>query len=106
MALDDLVAASVQYFLSFQRRLRYAFHRLMQRTNNIIRGGGKMKKIGFALGLVVAFCLVISSAWAASPDAVLGKWLNGKQTAHVEIYKAEGKYFGKIVWLKEPAYPA
>ena len=65
-----------------------------------------MKKIGFALGLVVAFCLVISSAWAASPDAIVGKWLNGKQTAHVEIYKAEGKYYGKIVWLKEPVYPA
>jgi uncharacterized protein (DUF2147 family) len=77
----------------------------MQRTNNI-RGGGKMKKIGFALGLVVAFCLVFSSVWAASPDAIVGKWLNGKQTAHVEIYKADGKYFGKIVWLKEPVYPA
>ena len=65
-----------------------------------------MKKIGFTLGLVVAFCLVISSAWAASPDDIVGKWLNGKQTAHVEIYKAEGKYFGKIIWLKEPVYPA
>jgi len=94
------------FFLSFQQRLRYAFHRLMQKTNNIIQGGRKMKKVGFALGLVVAFCLVISSAWAASPDAIVGKWLNGKQTAHVEIYKAEGKYYGKIIWLKEPVYPA
>ncbi len=48
----------------------------------------------------------LSSAYAANPDAIVGKWLNGKQTAHVEIYKAEGKYYGKIVWLKEPVYPA
>ena len=56
-----------------------------------------MKKFGFALGLVVAVSLMFSVAHAASPDVIVGKWLNGKQTAHVEIYKAEGKYYGKIV---------
>jgi uncharacterized protein (DUF2147 family) len=66
----------------------------------------KMKKFGFALALVVALSLLLSSAWAASPDAIVGKWLNGKKTAHVDIYKADGKYYGKIVWLKEPVYPA
>jgi uncharacterized protein (DUF2147 family) len=65
-----------------------------------------MKKIGLAIGIAVALCFVISSAYAVSPDAILGTWLNGKQTAHVEIYKADGKYFGKIVWLKEPVYHA
>ena len=64
-----------------------------------------MTKIGFTLGLAVAFFMVISSAYAASPDVIVGKWLNGKQTAHVEIYKAEGKYYGKVIWLKEPVYP-
>ena len=65
-----------------------------------------MKRIGFALGLIVACLFVFSTVHAANPDAIVGKWLNGKQTAHVEIYKADGKYFGKIVWLKEPVYPA
>ena len=65
-----------------------------------------MKRIGFALGLVLAISFMFSAAYAASPDAVVGKWLNGKKTAHVEIYKAGGKYYGKIVWLKEPVYPA
>jgi len=65
-----------------------------------------MKKLGFALGLITLLCLATSAASAANPDAILGKWLNGKQTANVEIYKAEGKYYGKIVWLKEPVYPA
>ncbi|MCU0554774.1 MAG: DUF2147 domain-containing protein [Syntrophales bacterium] len=65
-----------------------------------------MKKIGFALGLIVACLFVFSVAYAASPDVIVGKWLNGKQTAHVETYKSGGKYHGKIVWLKEPVYPA
>lgn len=65
-----------------------------------------MKRTALTLGLTLACCLIAASAYGASPDAILGKWLNGKQTAHVEIYKADGKYYGKIVWLKEPVYPA
>jgi uncharacterized protein (DUF2147 family) len=65
-----------------------------------------MKKIGLAIGLAVALCFVISSAYAVSPDAILGKWWNQEKESQIEIYKADGKYFGKIVYLKEPAYPA
>ncbi len=64
-----------------------------------------MKKIALLLGL--AFVLAGAGvAWAQSPDAIVGTWLDGKGKAHIEIYKENGKYFGKIVWLKEPAYPA
>jgi len=35
-------------------------------------------------------------------DAILGKWLNEDQDAHIQIYKENAKYYGKIVWLKEP----
>jgi uncharacterized protein (DUF2147 family) len=79
---------------------------LLSRTISIIRGGEKMKKIGLAIGLAVALCFVISSAYAANPDAILGKWWNQEKESQIEIYKADGKYFGKIVYLKEPAYPA
>ncbi|MBI1221539.1 MAG: DUF2147 domain-containing protein [Bacteroidetes bacterium] len=35
-------------------------------------------------------------------DDVTGVWLNGHETAHIEIFKT-GKYFyGKIIWLKNP----
>lgn len=37
-----------------------------------------------------------------SQDDILGVWLNEDQDAHVEIYKENGKYFGKIIWLKFP----
>ncbi len=59
----------------------------------------KTKKIAF-LGL--AFLLfVCTAAFAQNPDAILGTWLDGKGKAHIDIYKGpNGKYFGKIVWLK------
>ncbi|MDW8335145.1 MAG: DUF2147 domain-containing protein [Bacteroidia bacterium] len=41
-----------------------------------------------------------------NPDAVCGKWLTGSKEGHVEIYKAkDGKYYGKICWLKNPNNP-
>ena len=36
----------------------------------------------------------------ANPDAILGVWQNGSGKGHIQIYKNKGKYFGKIVWLK------
>jgi len=42
------------------------------------------------------------SAQDFSADDILGVWLNEDKDAHVEIYKEGNKYFGKIVWLKNP----
>jgi uncharacterized protein (DUF2147 family) len=41
-----------------------------------------------------------------NPDACLGTWLTGSKKGHVQIYKQGDKYFGKIIWLKEPNDPA
>lgn len=43
----------------------------------------------------------------ATADQVTGTWLNQEGTSHIQIFKAAngafaGKYYGKIVWLKEP----
>jgi uncharacterized protein (DUF2147 family) len=35
-------------------------------------------------------------------DALLGVWESGSGKARVKIDKATDKFFGKIVWLKEP----
>jgi uncharacterized protein (DUF2147 family) len=53
-------------------------------------------------------CLALSApAWAADDaDAVLGQWLTAEGKARVEIVKHDGVYDGKIIWLKEPNYPA
>ena len=42
------------------------------------------------------------SAQDFSADDVIGVWLNEDKDAHVEIYKDGNKYFGKIIWLKNP----
>lgn len=33
---------------------------------------------------------------------ILGYWLNEDEDGKVEIYEENGKYFGKLVWLKFP----
>jgi uncharacterized protein (DUF2147 family) len=36
-------------------------------------------------------------------NAVLGVWKNGEGTALIQVYKkTDSKYYGKLVWLKEP----
>lgn len=47
------------------------------------------------------------STSSAEGDAIIGTWLNQEGTSHIKIFKATngsfaGKYYGKIVWLKEP----
>jgi len=52
--------------------------------------------------LVVILLLSIKSAFSQSTDAVLGMWLNEEKDVKVFVYKTSDKYFGKIIWLKEP----
>lgn len=40
-----------------------------------------------------------------NPDACLGVWLTGSQKGHIQVFKQDGRYFGKIVWLKDPNDP-
>lgn len=57
-----------------------------------------MKYFSFLL-LLTAFSF---AGFAQNKDAILGKWVNSTGEAHVDITKKGEKYFGKIVWLKEP----
>ena len=50
--------------------------------------------------------LAKASAFAAGPDDVLGLWNTEERDARIEIYKCGMKYCGKIVWLRDPTYPA
>ncbi len=63
-----------------------------------------MKKF-FILNSILLFVLLLSSATLAQKvgeDAILGKWLNQDKTGKFEIYKENGKFYGKIYWLKRP----
>jgi len=50
--------------------------------------------------------LVSTSIFAEGADDILGVWDNQEKDAKIEIFKCGQKYCGKIVWLKEPNYPA
>lgn len=54
------------------------------------------------------FILLIAtgvSLKAQKADDVLGIWLTDEGKAKIEVYKENGKYNGKIIWLKEPNNP-
>lgn len=59
----------------------------------------------FLTRAMLIFCVLIGTRLAAfaQKDKIEGLWYNEEKTAKVEIYKAtDGKFWGKIVWLKEP----
>jgi len=58
------------------------------------------------LTLAGMFLAIFTFAQSQSADDILGKWLNEDKDAHVQIYKENGKFYGKIVWLNEPNEPA
>lgn len=57
---------------------------------------------------ILVFCAAIALAVPAfaGSDDILGTWFNQKQDAKIDIFKCNNDYCGKIVWLKEPTYPA
>jgi len=62
-----------------------------------------MKQI---LGLLILISAIASTALAQNnPDACLGMWLTVSQNGHIQVFKKDGRYFGKIVWLKDPNDP-
>ena len=42
----------------------------------------------------------------AGGDDILGTWFNQDKDAKIEIFKCGSDFCGKIVWLKDPVYPA
>lgn len=57
------------------------------------------------LSLIVSFCLFGFLAMAQSADDIVGIWEPGHGKARVRIENIDGKYYGRIVWLKEPNDP-
>jgi uncharacterized protein (DUF2147 family) len=62
-----------------------------------------MKKLLYWAGL--SWVLLPIMGWAAADD-ILGVWNTAQGRSKVEVYKCADHYCGRIVWLKEPVYPA
>lgn len=57
-----------------------------------------MKRIAF---LMIFLCPILTFAQVKASD-VTGKWITEEVKSVVEIYEKDGKYYGKIIWLKDP----
>lgn len=57
-----------------------------------------LKKSAFLLLLLLGSIQL----FAQKRDDILGKWVNPTGEGQIEIYKKGDKYFGKLVWIKEP----
>lgn len=54
-----------------------------------------------AIILLLTLLSVTGFDTTSGADAIIGVWKNGSGKGHVQIYKNNGKYYGKIVWLRE-----
>jgi uncharacterized protein (DUF2147 family) len=61
-----------------------------------------MKKI---FALISLFCLTGFVPLKTNPDDINGIWMTANGQSEIQIYKEGNKYFGKIIWLKEPNGP-
>lgn len=52
--------------------------------------------------LLVSCILILFCINSFAQDQIIGKWLSEDKDGIIEIYKQNGKYYGKLVWLKKP----
>jgi len=53
--------------------------------------------------MILLLCLfAVTKAFAQTPEAdrILGVWLSEDKTGRIDVYKANDKYFGKLIWGK------
>jgi uncharacterized protein (DUF2147 family) len=65
-----------------------------------------MKSLRIAILITWALCETCGAVFASGGDAILGVWNNEEKDGKIEIYQCGDRYCGKIVWAKEPNYPA
>ncbi len=57
----------------------------------------------FLKTVVLLFSLLTGRHFCYAQDAIERLWYNEEKTAKIKVFKAtDGKFYGKIVWLKEP----
>lgn len=65
-----------------------------------------MKKLFALTVLSISLILVVpEQSYAQEADALIGVWEPSHGKARVKVEKIADKYYGKIVWLKEPLDP-
>ena len=44
--------------------------------------------------------LIFATVSMENADAIIGVWKNATGKGHIQIYKSNNRYYGKIIWLK------
>ncbi len=65
-----------------------------------------MKLKGAAIAAMVFVAGYLAAEDLAPKDEILGQWYTEANESIVVVVEKEGKYFGTIIWLSEPIYPA
>jgi uncharacterized protein (DUF2147 family) len=60
------------------------------------------KKVLFVLTGILFLPFIQLNAQDVQADDILGVWLNEDKDAHIKVTNDDGKYFGEIIWLKDP----
>ncbi len=61
-----------------------------------------MKTLKWLGWITVSIILLALTGWKAAAQDITGTWYNAEKDAKIQIYKSGEKYYGKIVWLKNP----
>ncbi|TAE46627.1 MAG: DUF2147 domain-containing protein [Cytophagales bacterium] len=61
-----------------------------------------MKKTNFILMSLVSIIIFQSNIFAQSASDLVGLWQPSEGTSYVKIEREGDKFYGKVVWLKEP----
>lgn len=61
-----------------------------------------MKKISLLLFIFLTASIGAVVAQTYQAGDITGTWLNEDKDAHIKIYEENGKFYGRIVWLKNP----
>ena len=85
------------YVFSFNTETQGSQRALRVPCVSVLKKNLDMKNI-----LAITCALLLTSFVFTSADDILGTWSGTDGKGNVQIYKQDGKYFGRIVWLKEP----
>lgn len=58
------------------------------------------------IGITAGIILLAACAAGSGGEDILGIWNNEDGRAKIEIFHCGGNYCGRIVWLRQPDYPA
>lgn len=56
----------------------------------------------FCLAALLLLPVFAFAQKAPAGSAILGTWYNQEKDAKIDVYEENGKYFGKVIWLKNP----